>query len=89
MEINETILVVNEDGEENYYIVGKLLQVEEQLYAALVTEENPNIDEATILRIEFDENDEEVLVEIEDRDEFDLVNEELDRVLVEENEDGY
>ena len=48
-----------------------------------------DLDKAEIYRIEFEDEGGETLVEIEDRDEFNLVNEKLDMVIEEENEGGY
>jgi len=92
MEVNELIVLDDENGQpfdETQYLLKHILEIDGYEYAVLVDDEYLDIDEALIMRIELDENDEEILVEIEDDDEWILVNEKLDEVIAEENESGY
>jgi uncharacterized protein YrzB (UPF0473 family) len=89
MEVNELITLVEDDGEERNLIVAHILDMKRQQYAVLVDKETQDLDKAEIYRIEFEDEGGETLVEIEDRDEFNLVNEKLDMVIEEENEGGY
>lgn len=82
------ITLVDEDGHEHRFNLLNVLEVEGLKYAVMLPEvpqENED-EEAVIFRIDTDEAGEEVLVDIEDDDEFAKVCEVLDDMYDEEEE---
>jgi uncharacterized protein YrzB (UPF0473 family) len=86
------IVLVDEEGHEHRFNLLDIVEVEGAKYAVMVpeiqntaTEEEE--EEAVIFRIETDENGEEVLVDIEDDDEFIKVREVLDEMYEEEDDE--
>jgi uncharacterized protein YrzB (UPF0473 family) len=87
------IVLVDEEGHEHRFNLLDIVEVESAKYAVMVPE-NQNTateedeEEAVIFRIETDEKGEEILVDIEDDDEFIKVREVLDEMYDydEENE---
>jgi putative Holliday junction resolvase len=77
------ITLTDEDGGEHEFEVLEVLEVEQKAYAILQPTDTKD-DEAIILRIEKDEGGNEVLVNIEDDDEWDRVAEMYDTLLFEE-----
>ena len=77
MENEEEIILVDEDGEEHVFIMLDAIEVEGGQYAILQPKdenlEDDEAPEAVILKIELDENGDEVLSEIEDDDEWEKV----------------
>lgn len=81
---NDNIIVLtDEDGGEHEFEVLEVLEVDQKSYAILQPTDTKD-DEAIILRIEQDENGNEVLVNIEDDDEWDKVAEMYDTLLFED-----
>lgn len=75
MEEKETITLYDEDGQETEFEVLGIVNVEDNDYAILVPlddDENEG-EEAYIFRIDTDENGDEVLMEVEDDNEFEAV----------------
>lgn len=70
--IEDTIVLVDEDETEHTFTILEYLEIDEQLYAVLLPEENPD-EGAFIFRVEVDENGEEFLSDIEDDAEFEKV----------------
>lgn len=86
------IVLVDEEGHEHRFNLLDIVEVEGVKYAVMVpeiqntaTEEDE--EEAVIFRIETDENGEEVLMDIEDDDEFIKVREVLDEMYDEEDDE--
>lgn len=86
------IVLVDEEGNEHRFNLLDIVEVEDAKYAVMVpeiqntaTEEEE--EEAVIFRIETDENGEEVLVDIEDDDEFIKVREVLDEMYEEDDDE--
>ncbi len=78
----DIIVLVDEDDTEHTFTVLEYVEIEEQVYAVLLPEENPE-EGAFIFRVEVDENGEEILMDIEDDEEFErevevLESDELD-----------
>ncbi|NMB00173.1 MAG: DUF1292 domain-containing protein [Firmicutes bacterium] len=71
-DFENTIVLVDEDGTEHEFTVLEYLEVDDQFYAVLLPEEDPE-GEAFIFKVEVDENGEEFLMDIEDDEEFDRV----------------
>lgn len=65
-----TILLVDEDGNEQEFEVSATFKIEDDEYAVLFSVDDEE-DEAYILKIEYTDDGELVLVNIEDKDEFD------------------
>lgn len=85
------ITLVDEEGHEHRFNLLNIVEVDEAKYAVMVPEEQESEEdqeEAVIFRIEADEEGEEVLVDIEDDDEFAKVCEALDELEEAEDEDG-
>lgn len=75
MEEKETITLYDEDGQETEFEVLGIVNVEDNDYAILVPldEDENEGEEAYIFRIDTDENGDEVLMEVEDDNEFEAV----------------
>jgi uncharacterized protein YrzB (UPF0473 family) len=73
----ENVVLVDEDGVEHTFVVLDVVEVDGAEYAILRPEEDGGEDEeepeAVILKIAQDENGEEILVDIEDDDEWEKV----------------
>ena len=75
---NDTVILVDEDGEEHVFIMLDVIEVEGAEYAILqpadddLTEEEDE-PEAIILKIETDDKGEEILADIEDDEEWEKV----------------
>lgn len=81
MNYEDVITLIDEEGIEQDFVIVDVIDVDEQRYAILVPQEDDQEDaEARILRIDVNDNGEEVLVDIEDDDEFDRVIEALDEL---------
>jgi len=83
------ITLVDEEGHEHRFNLLNIVEVDESKYAVMVPEDQEkeeDQEEAVIFRIETDEEGEEVLVDIDDDDEFAKVCEALDEL--EEADEG-
>jgi uncharacterized protein YrzB (UPF0473 family) len=86
------ITLVDEEGHEHRFNLLNIVEVDEAKYAVMVPEEQEqegDQEEAVIFRIEADEEGEEVLVDIEDDDEFAKVCEALDELEEADEEDDH
>ncbi len=87
----DSILLYDEDGNENEFEVIATLEVDEMEYAVLlpsdeeVEPESEDFDEVYILRIEQDENGDDVLVGIEDEDELNEVIKAYEELIKDES----
>lgn len=83
------ITLIDEDGKEHRFNLLNILEMEGLKYAVMVPEQQANEDEeeAFIFRLETDEDGEEVLVDIEDDEEFNRVCELLNELEDEEEEE--
>jgi len=83
------ITLVDEDGHEHRFNLLNVLEVDGFKYAVMFPEttEDEEDEEAIILRIDTDEAGEEVLVDIEDDNEFDKVCQVLEDMYEEGEED--
>ncbi len=72
MEFDDTIVLIDEDNIEHSFTVLEYLEIDEQVYAVLLPDENPE-DGAYIFRVETDADGEEILMDIEDDDEFERI----------------
>jgi len=84
------ITLVDEEGHEHRFNLLNIVEVDSAKYAVMipeVQEMEDDQDEAVIFRIETDEEGEEVLVDIEDDDEFAKVCEAFDELESEEDDD--
>ncbi len=73
MENEELFTLTDEEGNESQFALIGELEIEGQIYLALVPADNDDADEYVVLKVEVDENGEELLVTIDDDDEFDRV----------------
>ncbi len=86
------ITLVDEDGHEHRFNLLNVVEVDGGKYAVMVPEVTSDEaveddEEAVVFKIETDENGEEVLVDIEDDEEFAKVCEALEEMIDEEEED--
>ena len=87
----DIILLYDEDGNETEFEVVATLEVEDNEYAILLPrddERDPEaeeVDEAYILRIEQDENGEDILIGIDDEEELNMVIEAYEDLVKEES----
>jgi Protein of unknown function (DUF1292). len=82
------ITLVDEEGHEHRFNLLNIVEIDNAKYAVMIPEiqeSEAEQDEAVIFRIDTDEEGEEVLVDIEDDDEFAKVCEALDELEEEEN----
>jgi len=86
------ITLVDEEGHEHRFNLLNIVELDSAKYAVMVPEiqdsEAAEEEEAVIFRVETDEQGEEVLVDIEDDDEFAKVCELLDEMIEEDDEDS-
>ncbi len=86
-EDEEVIVLTDEDGNEHEFTIVQVIKVDEKDYAILLPlHGEEESEEAVILRID-SENGEDVLVEIEDEEEFERVAEAWEELLDEEDFD--
>jgi putative Holliday junction resolvase len=90
-EESSVITLVDEEGNEHRFDLINVVELDENRYAVMVPEatavENAEEDEeAVIFRIETDDEGEEILVDIEDDEEFERVCDYLDQLMDEEEE---
>lgn len=83
------ITLVDEEGKEHRFNLINILEMDGLKYAVMVPEQqvNESEEEAFIFRLETDEEGEEVLVDIEDDEEFNRVCELLDELESEDEEE--
>ena len=79
------VSLMDEEGNEVDFEVIATLSLKEKDYAILLPLDNEE-DSAYIFRIDRDELDDEVLIPIEDDDEFDNVRDEYERIMSEHEE---
>lgn len=88
---DEIIVLTDEEGNEHEFTIIQVIKVDEKDYAILLptTAEEADDEEgqAVIFRIDTDENGEDVLVDIEDEEEFERVAEAWDEILDDEEFD--
>jgi uncharacterized protein YrzB (UPF0473 family) len=88
---DDHVVLTDEEGREHSFEVVDVIEVEGSEYAILTPDEESEDEEdpgeAMIFRIEHGEGDEEMLVEIEDDDEWERVAEAYDRLADEEDEE--
>lgn len=70
---NENVILVDEDGVEHEFLYLDLIECDGSEYVILEPAEEEEEPEAIILKITKDENGEELLVDIEDDDEWEKV----------------
>jgi len=73
MENEELFTLTDEDGNESQFALMGELELDGNIYLALVPADNEDADEYVVLKVTTDENGEEILVTIDDDDEFDKV----------------
>lgn len=73
MENEELFTLTDEEGNESQFALIGELEIDGKIYLALVPADNDDADEYVVLKVEVDENGEEILVTIDDDDEFDRV----------------
>jgi uncharacterized protein YrzB (UPF0473 family) len=85
------ITLVDEEGHEHRFNLLNIVEIDNAKYAVMIPEIKESEDdqeEAVIFRIDTDEEGEEVLVDIEDDDEFAKVCEALDELELEQEENN-
>lgn len=73
MENEELFTLTDEDGNESQFALMGELELDGNIYLALVPADNEDADEYVVLKVTTDENGEEILITIDDDDEFDKV----------------
>lgn len=93
-ETNDLVTLVDEEGHEHQFSIVDVVEVDERRYALMVPvgEEKQGAEEeeeeAYIFRLETDENGEDILVDVDDDEEFERVCAALDDVDDEDGDDG-
>ena len=86
----DLITLTDEDGAEHQFAILDVIEVEEHEYAILIPaggeEDSEESDEAVILRLETDTDGEEILVDIEDDEEWQRVAQVWEEMI--DSEDG-
>ncbi len=85
-ERENTIVLTDEEGNEQEFEVIDLLEVDDSEYAILLPVDEED-DQAMIFRIDVDENGEDILVEVEDDDEWERVAQYWEELMGEEPEE--
>ncbi|HBL85349.1 MAG: hypothetical protein A2Y17_11615 [Clostridiales bacterium GWF2_38_85] len=88
---NELFTLTDEEGNESQFEMLGSIELDGKNYVALVPTEGDQ-DEYVILKLEYDENDGEVLVTIDDDEEFDKVADEFEDAFMGEfdcDENGF
>ncbi len=70
--MEDTILLINEEGEEVEFIIDAQFDFEDNTYIVLC--ENEDSEDALLFKVMEDENDELIIAEVEDDDEFKRVS---------------
>jgi uncharacterized protein YrzB (UPF0473 family) len=83
VEANQMITLTDDEGQEHEFEVLDLLEIDGKTYAILMPTDSDD-GEASILRLEKDEDGNDILVTIEDDDEWEKVAETYDTLLYEE-----
>lgn len=87
---DEIIVLTDEEGTEYEFQIIDVLEVEGKRYAVLFPlDEDAEDDEALIMRLEQDENGDDILVDIEDDAEWEKVVAEWERILEEEADEDF
>ena len=73
MENEELFTLTDEEGNDSQFARIGQLELDDQIYLALIPAETEDADEYVVLKVEVDENGEETLVTIDDDEEFDRV----------------
>lgn len=87
----DIILLYDEDGNESEFEVVATLEVEDNEYAILLPRDDSRdpdaeeVDEAYVLRIEQDENGEDILTGIDDEEELNMVIDAYEELVREES----
>jgi putative Holliday junction resolvase len=89
---DEVITLTDEDGHEHQFAILDVIEVDNKEYAILIpageeVEDEESEEEAVILRLETDETGEEILVDIEDDEEWQKVAQAWEELVDEEEED--
>ncbi|MGB9886872.1 MAG: DUF1292 domain-containing protein [Moorellales bacterium] len=89
MNESDTIVLMDDEGEEHEFMVVDFLEVGEKEYVVLLPldeEEEEDEGEAVVFRLELDEQGEEVLREIEDDEEWEAVERAWEKAMAQEEE---
>lgn len=86
---DETIVLYDEDGEEQRFELIASLSVEDKDYVVVRPAEDEDSEDGYILRVDKDENGEEIFLGVEDDDEFDIVVEAYNELMDDYDEDEY
>lgn len=84
--MDDTIILIDEENVEHEFEVEAFLELDGNKYAVLAPLAEGFEDEATIMRFGVDENGEEILIDIEDDEEWDKVADAYDAFIAEEGE---
>ena len=90
-ETTDLVTLVDEEGNEHQFELIDVIEVDERRYAIMTpVEEDDSAEEgeAYIFRLETDENGEEILVDVDDEDEFDRVCAALDELDEDSDDEG-
>ena len=86
---DETIILYDEDGEEQRFELIASLSVEDKDYVVVRPADDEDGEDGYILRVDKDENGEEIFLGVEDDDEFDIVVEAYNELMDDYDEDEY
>ncbi len=90
---DDLVTLVDEEGQEHQFSIVDVVELDERRYALMIPvgEEKEDIDsdeeEAYIFRLETDEKGEDILVDVDDEDEFEKVCAAFDEADAEEEEE--
>ncbi|PKM88547.1 MAG: DUF1292 domain-containing protein [Firmicutes bacterium HGW-Firmicutes-12] len=90
VETDEKIVLIDEEGVEHEFILIDMLEVDGQEYAILEPleiEEEEEEAEAIILKVTKDENDEDILTDIEDDEEWEKVADKWQELIESDEEE--
>lgn len=88
IEMDNTITLVDENGEEIEFEIIDMIEIDEEEYAILLPKTNDGVgEEAIILKVGIDDEGEEMLYEIDSDDEWEMVANVWQENLEDEDED--
>lgn len=82
----EVITLIDEEGKEHAFTIVDIIEVDNSEYAILLSEED-DCEEAVILKYVIDEDGNELLIDIEDDEEWEKVADIWEEMMLEEDEE--
>lgn len=79
-DVTDLVVLIDEEGAEHRFIIVEVVEVDEEKYAVLVPAEDDD-EGAVILRFALDDEGNDILVGIEDEEEWEMVAKAVEEIL--------